>query len=802
MKQRDQSKRTGEESGSAPGIQRPPGPVVIVYLALLTVHAFPLLVGVPKLWGTDQWQYLPGWIAFSLLVFGLLVLVTEFRAALIRAARGAGRALRIAWLARNAYAGYTVLLAVSAALFWIFRNATHLLGDGDLWANHLLKEIAFNEPVSSWLYREVYRLLMGLVPSAAISTVTSAAVLSVTAGLVFMVYAARTARLLANGGDGHGLVLIVLLSTGMMLLFFGYVETYPPLAAAIMAFTFYGLSFTWGRAAAWKPIVAFAVAVVLHFSAIALLPGLGVLLWTGGGRTIDRGRYYRLLSAIVVVGLAVLWSLQRWGAFGNFFFEKFLPLFPGPPRNRIAYPLFSWKTLFDSFNQIMFVCPMALFLLVGFVRPSRPHDGLTRRAILFLETTAIFYLLEFLVFNKNIGVSRDWDLFAAMAIPLAMLVTLLLLTRYPRSTQALSVIAFAVLAVHTVPLVGIHAGKNASERRFLDLVHTGYWSSYAKGYGYSTLGFYYVRSGDRERGLELNEMAVQADPKNPRYWYNVATMYYQDKRFDEAVELYKKVIDHDPEQLEARNNLGVVYADMGRTDLAEREFSSILNSDSTYLQCYEPLSYIYFQTGQLDKCRRLYRKASELGHDMTPFLKEMTRVHREDADIERSIHILEMMLENVQTDPELYFSAAKLYRRHGDHERALDYFGHALRLAPNSRDFNLEYALELYFMGRRDKALGYLLRLYEQDPGDIRITNNIGVIYSEGGEHEKAVTFFERAVQVHPGNASLRVNLARTYVELGDYGSAWEQVITAEKLGAPVPPDLLEDLEKVMPRPE
>lgn len=784
-----------------PGIQRPAALIVTVYLALLALHIIPLLIGAPKLWGTDQWEYLPGGIVTTLLVFGLLVLVAGFRGVLIRTARGIGSAIRFTWLERNAYAGYTLLLAVSAALFWRFRNATHFLGDGYLWASHLLKEIVFNEPVSSWLYREVYRLLGGIGPFGTVTPVGSAAAVSVAAGLVFAVYAVRTARLFSDRNDERLLVSIVLASTGMMLLFFGYVETYPPLAAAVMVFSFYGIAYAERRVHAYKPIVAFVVATVLHFSAIALLPGLGALLWTGGGRTIDRRRYYRLLSAIVVVGLAVLWSLQRWGAFGNFFFEKFLPLFPGPPRNRIAYPLFSWKTLFDSFNQIMFVCPMALFLVVGLIRPSRPHDDSTRRVFLFLETMALFYFLEFLVFNKNIGVSRDWDLFAAMAIPLALLVALLLLTRYPRSTQVLSVLALAVLVVHTVPLIGIHTGKDASERRFLDLVNTGHWSCYAKGYGYSTLGFYYVRSGDRERGLEFNEMAMRADPKNPRYWYNVATIYYQDKRFDEAVELYKKVIDHDPERLEARNNLGVVYADMGRNDLAEQEFSSILKSDSTYLQCYEPLSYIYFQTGKLDECRRLYRKASELGHDMTPFLKEMTWVHREGADIERSIYILDMVLEDVQTDPDLYFNAAKLYRTRGDHGPALDYFDRALRLDPNSRDFNIEYALGLFFAGRREKALNHLLHLYALDNGDIRVINNIGVIYSEGGEHGKAVTFFERAVDAHPGNASLRVNLARTYLELGDYRKAWEQVIAAEKLGTSVPSDFLEDLGRAMPRP-
>ena len=801
MNRKGSSKGVGDRSGEMPEAPHLERSVIIAYLVLLVLHAAPLVIGTPKLWGTDQWEYLPGAAVAACAVFGLLVLVPSFRAALVRIAIRIGRAAPLVFLMKRRLAGYVVLLAVSAALFWRFRSVTHFLGDGYLWANHILKDIIFNEPVSSWIYREAYRLLGALRPTPEVTPVGSANVVSVAAGLIFIVFAVKTARLLSDRNDARMLAFITLASTGMMLLFFGYVETYPPLAAAVMAFTFYGIAYARGLARSYKPIAAFVIAAGLHLSGIALLPGLILLLWTRSGRTIRRKRFYAIFSAAVVAGLAVLWALQRWRLFGGFFFDKFMPLFPGPPRNRIAYPLFSWKTLFDSFNQIVFICPMALFLLTGLVRPSRPHDGETRRVVLFLETMVLFYLLEFAVFNKNIGVSRDWDLFAAMAIPLALLTALVLMERFPRTCSALSVIAFAVLLFHTVPLVSILAGREASERRFIELVDTGYWSSYAKGYGYSTLGIYYKRIGEQERGVEFSEKAVAADPKNPRYWYNLATIYYDEKRHEEAVELYRRVIAHDPERLEARNNLGVIYWETGRLGLAEREFSTVVASDSTYIQSYEPLAYIHFERGNLDACGRLYRKSRELGHDMTPFFKEMVNVHREDAEIEKSIAMLEMLLGEVPNDIDLHVSLAGLYRRWGEHERALASFGRAFQLAPANPDMSLEYGMALYYAGRREAALEHLLSLYRRDDRDIRVINNIGVIYSEGGEHEKAVPFFERSVEVHPGNASLRVNLARTYFELGEYAKAWEQVITAEKLGVPAPDDFLEKLHRAMPRP-
>ncbi len=804
--------------------------IAAVYLVILALHAVPLVLDSPALWGMDQWVYMPGTITALIIAFGLLALLPGFREGIVRAARDIGGFTPFAWLSKHRLIGYPVLLAVSTALLWYFRNATHFLGDGYLWANHMTKDVVFNEPGSSYMYQGLFRLLNGSWSPISVSTFTTAAIISIAVGLVFIVFAVLTARLASHGAGEMPVLLLPLLSVGSILLFFGYVETYPPYAAAVMAYVYFGIRFLKGRSAMIAPILSLVIAHVLHFSAVALLPSLAVLIWIGSGRRIDRKRFYMIVAAAIPVGLAALWVLQSRRAFGGFFYEKFIPLFGGFSPSRISYSLFSWKMLFESFNHIVLVCPAALFILAGIMRSSRrsraagdggaagsnvadesvragrsagasPSGGPNADILLFLETMALFYLLEFIVFNKNIGTSRDWDLFAPLAIPLAVLVGVRLIEWFPRSTGAIAVYIFAVLVFHTAPWIGLNASEELSKRRFKDLVDTGYWSNYARGYGYSTLGIYFIRAGDRGRGIEFSERAMEADPKNPRYWYNTATIYYNAKRYDEAVELYRKVKEYDPDRLEARNNLGVVYADQEKLDLAEQEFSGILERDSTYIQCYEPLSYIYFKTGQMEKCRRLYRKAKELGHDMMPFFREVSRVHIDDDEVERLIYILEMLLEDPQNDPELYVTLAKLYRKRGEHERALECLGRALRLAPSSTDLQLEYALAFYFMGDREEALRHLLLLYQRNNRDIRIINNIGVIYSEEERYDKAVVYFERAAQLHPGNPDILINLARTYYMLGDYGNTWKYVIAAEKLRASIPSDLLESLEGAMPRP-
>ena len=715
-----------------------PALLIALFLVFLVAHLVPVLSGETKLWGLDQWRYLPRSVVFTLLAFGLLVPLQGVRSAL---AGLAGRLRPPRPLSRTKSGRVTgVLLAgvLAAALFWLFRNATHLLGDGYVWAEHMQRDVVFNEPVTTWLYRGLFMLLNGVL-SITVPPDTTAAAISVVAGLVFLFFAAGTARLLGRTAEESALVLLALLSTGTMLLFFGYIESYPPLVAGVMAFIYFGARYaSRGTAPAVPSVAAFAVAVLLHPSAIALLPALAILLWQRRYGVMNGKRYYACLGVLTAVGLAGLWTLQHLQAAGGFFHETFVPLFPGPPRNRIAYPLFSPKTLFDAANQLVLVCPTAVFIFAGLrwrrgpgaagaEKTYRQHE----RVAVFLRTAAIFCILEFLVFNKNIGVSRDWDLFAAMAIPLAVLAALVLITRYPRAHKAAAVLVAAIIVVHTVPWIVLNASTERSEERFLDLVENGFWSDYARGYGYSSLGFYYRRLGDAKRSTVYIRAASEADSGNVRYLYNLATTYAGQGRSGDAVGIYRQVIERDPDFMDARNNLSVLLWKMGRLEEAEREFSAIMQRDPTCTRSFfEPLLHIYTALGRTDEAAAMYARTRAAGEDMAPRI--------------------------------------------------------------------LEIGTGLIREGKIGEALAMFEVLYRGGSRDVAVMNNIGAMLGRLGRVGEALRIFEEAAAAHPQNPDIRLNLARTYFVLGEYETARRHLESARRLGANIPEAFEKNLRKAL----
>ncbi len=582
--------------------------VRLVLGLLIILHGLPFLFKDLHPWGLDQWQYIPEWLARTLLVAGILLLQVPVSRILARPAEWIdGFATKERPWGRAALLSL-VCLASAAAIFWRFSNATHFLGDGFLWANHLMGDIVFREPVSTWLYRGIYRGLNDARIFGEINPVMSSAITSILAGLVFIVFAHKTAKLLAEKRGDYILLIASLFSCGTIMLFFGYVETYPPLAAGVMAFIFFALRWMRRGGSIIAAVMAFLATVILHLSAIALLPGLLILLHYHAGKDIDRKQLKIFLIAVIAAGFGALWALQATGAFGGFFSEHFLPLFGSHSNQDVAYPIFSLRALFDNVNELLLIVPLAVLLPVLLVRG---HKGGSRERI-FLATCALFYFLAFIAFNKIIGTSRDWDLFSPLAIPMVLWIAILIRDVFPKRRGEFTILIAAVIITHTAPWIILNSDLVKSEERFVDMCDNGYWSNRAKGYGHSTLGQYYRHHGKTLQAIQFYGRAAVYDPGNVKYSYYAGEMYSGLGKHGAALEQYFKVLERQGGHFEALYNSGVSYLYLGRPAEAEPYFKRALEVDPSSVKVLQNLGYIYLVTGRAREAVGSYLQAVEL----------------------------------------------------------------------------------------------------------------------------------------------------------------------------------------------
>jgi len=591
--------------------------------ALIVLHGLPYMTGLPYFWGLDQWKYLRGPWVWPVLALGTLLLIPPVSRILSRLL---GKIDRFAVEERPrpaAVAIYIVVLPIAAFIMWTFRNSTHFLGDGYLWANNLMTGGGGSEPVSTWLYRMIYRGLNTVRVFGEVNPVRASAVTSVAAGLVFVAFIRKTALLLSERRGDYLLIALSLASCGAVMLFCGYVETYPPLAAGVMAYIYFSLRYLRRGGTALPALAAFIVTAVLHLSALALLPSLLLLLLYGAGKDIRGRSLYRFLLASLAAGLMILWFLRVTDAFGGFFREHFLPLLSSPSRQDAAYPLISLRALFDDINEVLLVAPLAVLIpviLLGRRTPGRDSGyggekdaaAGSSRERLFLAICVLSYLAVFAAFNKTIGASRDWDLFSPMAFPLALWIVLTLRRAVPEGRSELAVVFIAVILTHTAPWIILNTDLERSEARFIGLCDTGFWSNRAKGYGYSTLGQYERHFGRTLPAIFYYGRAAWSDPGNVRYDYTIGEMYSGLGKHGAALDAYFKVLERDGTHFQALNNAGVSYLEMGRPREAEPYLLRALEVEPASVDVMQNLGNLYLSTGRPREAVDIYLRAAAL----------------------------------------------------------------------------------------------------------------------------------------------------------------------------------------------
>lgn len=128
---------------------------------------------------------------------------------------------------------------------------------------------------------------------------------------------------------------------------------------------------------------------------------------------------------------------------------------------------------------------------------------------------------------------------------------------------------------------------------------------------YNNLGAAYVQKRMWQDAITAFTRALA----NPLYatperaYYNLANVYYQMGRVNEAIEEYKKALDIAPDFDAAHNDLGFVYYQQGKIDLAIEEFKRAIKTNPDYALAHHNLALAYYtKMGNLDRGSKEYKE--------------------------------------------------------------------------------------------------------------------------------------------------------------------------------------------------
>jgi hypothetical protein len=442
-------------------------------LAVLTLHLAADHLPEETAWSLWPYSLLPPWLGWLLTgLAGLLIIPPVSGAVLDQINR-----LWLAWPAKAAGRRWFAVIALLAGLlFWAARLRHLRWGDSYLLSVALSYpdpelRVVYNwqAPLTVWLHQRLWQYVAQPYLGWPVETVYAA--VSIGCGMIFVYvllnFAARLGRDPLEAAVLAGLVL----TTGSIQLFFGYVENYVVVSLLLLGMLFLAWRSLQGELLPLWPVLGLSVANAFHPSTVFIWPGMLGLSWlcwrrgrvSLGGAILQTGLPPLLVAGLVFAlmtsgdhGAAALLGQDRPGGGDGVWFVPLFEIDPDWARYQ-PYLMFSAAHLMDWSNLHFLISPYGLPLLlielaaVIWFGLSLFETSPERDYGVFLSLTAGCYLLFTWVWNPDYGARKDWDLFAPSAFLYTLLAGYLLVRLLPDRSRlrAGGLLAIAVSLLHT-----------------------------------------------------------------------------------------------------------------------------------------------------------------------------------------------------------------------------------------------------------------------------------------------------------------------------------------------------------------
>ncbi|MDA0746579.1 MAG: tetratricopeptide repeat protein, partial [bacterium] len=732
-------------------------------------------------WGLDLLTYHPTWLQIPFALFASLLLLPPARDQILQLFKRLSPLLDH----RTGRAALSFILILALAiLFYFFRSAVHLLGDGYLYLRELDNAV-WNElprvdraPLTFWITRTLHNL--------GGSAQTTYRIYSFASGLFYLALIFPIARTLGRNRTESIATGAFLLSAGFLQLFCGYVENYALLLPALLLYFLAGLRALQNQLSPWIPALALAFFLPLHFAFLAFLPSLALLLWLcekpTGLRSIIRASAPLVTLPLIVLTILFMLGIHPFAYFKKLASGHLLPLFSEPDFYQ-PYRLFSLAHLLDVLNQQLLVAPAAC-LTIFLIRKQKSLDP----PQLFLLTATLFSLLFTFLANPEIGAFRDWDILVLPALPFSLWAARRIAVQNPdRNLLAhIALLLVGAAALHTALWIGLNANPTAAEHRYKNLLQNSQLSKHAGSYGWETLGIYYRNHNKLEHALEAYQQAIKASP-NPRHWFSTGTLQSTLGRKQEAIESYQKAIALKSDFAEAYSNLGNTYQDLKQYENAIASFQKSVDLNPNFADAYSNLGNALQAIGRTEDAIVYFQEAVAHKPDFAEARYNLGNVFLAQGQFEKAIPHYR---QAIQINPNLsgaYYNLGNAYYNLSQFENALKNYLQALSLEPGLAEACFAAGNAYYGLGRFDDALKYYQKTIALKPDFLQVHARLGDIHFMAGRFDDAARAYQQVVALDPNFADGHANLANALLQLKRHEEA---LVHYRKAIAPNPKDV------------
>lgn len=231
----------------------------------------------------------------------------------------------------------------------------------------------------------------------------------------------------------------------------------------------------------------------------------------------------------------------------------------------------------------------------------------------------------------------------------------------------------------------------------------------------SFLGIIALGKNEPDNALNYFLKAVSIKPESD-YYKEIGNIYFDKKRYKDAIEAYEKAIALNPEFKEAFFNLGIAYYSLAEDLKAANDseqaifyYQKVLKINPNYADVYFKIGVIYQETGNFQKAVEYYTKTLEL----------------------------------VPNSAKVYYNLGNIFLDENQPCKAAECFNKSLFIEPENTDTKNNYATALYNSGKIQESIDLYENLVKTNPDEHDIRLNLACAYLITNNYEKGWKYYE-----------------------------------------------------------
>ncbi|MDF1544155.1 MAG: hypothetical protein P1R58_03520 [bacterium] len=626
----------------------------IIYYTLLAAYLLASLWPEQRLWGLNLLAYHSFWFKATLLAISALLPPVLLWQSSQRAQPGNTTGEKEYYL-------LTVVAFSLASLFCFvfFHTRTHFLGDGYT----LLGSLIGNQAVfvkarnygESVLHVWVYDLLNNTPEKNAL---LSYQIISIVAGSIFLAIAAVISSLLAHQKRSRILLFSGLISSGYLLLYFGYVENYALFLTSVFIYCAIGLLTLKQPKTRWIVLIPQGLMIFFHIFGLLFLPATLILLLspTGIAKRAARWKTKTKLLIVSAVGVAAFISLQILAA-SNLTLELALVPLTQTRFTVEQYTLFSLPHLLDFANLLLLLLPALPILLLLLYR-NRTAVLPEKVGTAWMLAASLIPIAAIFLLDPKLGMPRDWDLFAFAGVPLTLFLFYTLLSmKHPTRTLKLGLVLSVSLGF--VMLTARVAALNSESIGVSHFKNYLYLDKIKNRNAWVTLNNFYMDHADSTSAIIASSQRDSLFPEIALLDTYLLLYQKQDARSAEAGA--KGIISMDPLYSDAYSLLGLTLANRGQNDSAIYYLNVACTMNPYRPDYHNQLAMGYQYQGNLDLAKEHFFRSLELDSSnfQTPY--RLAQLYKNELSVEEYEFYLTMAAYKSNAPPMILKELAEYY---------------------------------------------------------------------------------------------------------------------------------------------